>query len=157
MTTDPLLAMLGNWSKWCRLTKECYPVGYQNGAPFENAAKPYKTLIDETEALDEMERRAKPHEATAARVELWVGQLQILPRTAIRVHWVYAPEDKRREEHLTFDQWQDRRVWIVRDKLKKLGVEHWNLNRQQFEREVGEGMVMLRDVYTMYTSRENGL
>ena len=149
-TTDPLLVMLHTWARWCRMVGDIGPVGYKNSGCCENMAKPYKTLICETEALDEMERRAKPHEATAARVELWVSQLPVTPRTALRVHWVYAPEEKRREEHLDYDQWQERRVWTARKRLKALEVDHWNLTRQQFEREVGEGMAIMREVYATW-------
>lgn len=154
--TDQLFAMLDNWARWCIRTKDCYPVGYQNGAPFENAAKPYKTLVSETEALDEIERRAEPHEPSAHRMEMWINQLPVRPQVAVRVQWVYAPEEARRREHLDYDQWQERRVWKARKLLKQLAVANRRLNRSEYEREVGEGMYILRQMLTTWAERDAG-
>lgn len=151
-TTDPLLLLLHNWSRWCNRTGDCKPVGYQNGAPFENMAKPYKTLTSEDDALDEMDRRREPHEPSAVRIEGWVVQLPDLPRAAIRVYWVDKPEWMRHITDRTFDQWQEERVWTMRKRLKATGAERWNVRREDLEREAGEGMHILRDCLTTWTA-----
>lgn len=146
-STDPLTLLLTNWARWCRNTLGCGPVGYQNNAPFENAAKPYKTLITEDEALEDMERRAPAEEPAAIRVELWVNQLPRTPRAAIRTHWVYCSESDRYEAELTYDQWQMRRAWLT---SKRLGRQ---VTLTDYETQVGEATHRLRRYYSQWSAQ----
>ena len=143
-STDPLTLLLHNWSRWCRMVGDCIPVGYQNSSPFENMAKPYKTLISEDEALDELERRAPVEEHAAQRIERWITQIPRTPRAAIRTHWVYAPESDRFDADLTYDQWQMRRAWITG---KRLGRQ---VHLAEYETQVGEATFRLRTYLTQW-------
>jgi hypothetical protein len=138
-TTDPLLLLLHNWSRWCRSTGDCLAAGYKTATTFEDMALPYKVLITETEALDDIETHSSPHEPSAIRVEQWVVQLPDPPRTAIRVHWVHIPDSVRHELGLTFDQLQERRARFASRSL------HRHIRLADYEREVGEGMAILRE------------
>ncbi len=87
MTVDDLLA---NWRRWCLSTDDCYPAGYPPQCSVERVALPYRVLIDEDEALEQIEATREPDARWAELCERWVQQLQPESRVAVQTYYVYA-------------------------------------------------------------------
>jgi hypothetical protein len=69
VTVDDLLA---NWRRWCLSTDDCYPAGYPPQCSVERVALPYRVLIDEDEALEQIEATREPDARWAELCERWV-------------------------------------------------------------------------------------
>lgn len=145
MTVDDLLK---NWRRWCLSTDDCYPAGYPPQCSVERIALPYRVLIDEDEALEQIEATREPDARWAELCERWVQQLQPESRVAVQTYYVYVPEEMRSQWDLTADQiagWRARR--LARHLGRPVAVE-------EFDRVLGAAVAELRDALRSYNTRE---
>ena len=137
MTVDDLLH---NWRRWCLSTDDCYPAGYPPQCSVERVALPYRVLISEDEALEQMEMSREPDARWAELAEGWIQQLDSWSRVAIQTHYVYVPDELRQQFDLTGDQlagWRARR--LARHVGRPVAVE-------EFDRLLGAAVAELREV-----------
>lgn len=108
-----LPAALRNWQRWCLDTASCKPEGSPREWPMGKVMLPYKVMVTEDEALDEMARHKEPNEDWAMRIERWVCALPAYMRIAMKTHYIHIPDEMRRDWDLTSDQvagWRFRRL-----------------------------------------------
>lgn len=145
MTVDDLLK---NWRRWCLSTDDCYPAGYPPQCSVERVARPYRVLIDEDEALEQIEATREPDARWAELCERWVQQLQPESRVAVQTYYVYVPEEMRAQCDLTADQIAGLRArWLARHFGRPVAVE-------EFDRVLGGAVAELRDALRSYNTRE---
>lgn len=105
---------------------------------------PYKVMIDEDEALEEMERTKEPDRIWAERVEVWVQQLEPWQKIAFQTHYIYWPESMKAAWHLTQDDLDIRRARrLARATGQRVDVD-------EYHRLVGSAVAELREAFQMF-------
>lgn len=135
MTIDDAL---GNWQRWCLDLSDCFPHGYPPEWPMGRVYLPYKVMISEDEALEEIENHREPDRIWAERVEKWVQTLEPWQRYAVQTHYIHWPASMGRAWELTSDQLAERRARrLARFTGRRVDVD-------EYHRTVGEAVANLR-------------
>lgn len=135
---------LTNWQRWCLDLSDCYPQGYPPEWPMGRVYLPYKTMITEDEALEEIERHREPDRIWAERVETWVQQLEPWQKYAIQTHYIHWPHSMGRAWELSSDQLAERRARrLARFTGRRADVD-------EYHRTVGEAVANLRTMLTQF-------
>jgi hypothetical protein len=107
-------------------------------------ALPYKVMIDEDEALEEMERSREPDRIWAERMEGWVQSLEPWRRIAIQTHYIHWPDSMKHAWNLTAEDLAVRRARrLARITGSRLDVE-------EYHRLVGSAVAELREAMTTF-------
>lgn len=141
MTIDEALK---NWQRWCLDLSDCCPHGYPPEWPMGRVYLPYKVLITEDEALDEMELSREPDRLWAERVEEWVQALDAAGKAAVQTHYIHWPDSMGRAWELSRDQLAERRARrLARITGKRADVD-------EYHRAVGGAIAKLREMLADY-------
>ena len=141
MTIDDALR---NWQRWCLDLSDCGPAWYPGEWPMGKVALPYKVMIDEDEALDEMERSREPDRIWAERVEGWVQELEPWKRIAIQTQFIHWPDSMKVAWNLTGDDLAIRRARRV---ARIFGTRP---DVDEYHRLVGSAVAELREMMTTF-------
>ena len=145
MTVDDLLH---NWRRWCLSTDDCYPAGYPPQCSVERIALPYRVLISEDEALEQIEATREPDARWAELAEGWIQQLDSWSRVAIQTHYVYVPNELQAQFDLTSDQLAG---WRARRLARHLGR---SVTVDEFNQVLGGAVAELRDALRAYSHND---
>jgi hypothetical protein len=146
MTLDDAIR---NWQRWCTDTSDCYPHGYPPEWPMGRVYLPYKTMITEDEALDELEAHREPDRIWAERIEGWVQRLPLSRRVALQTHYIHWPESMGRAWDLSSDQLAARRA----RRLARLTESRADVD--EYHRTVGAAIADLRDTLISFLRGSN--
>lgn len=103
-------------------------------------ALPYKVMIDEDEALEEMERGREPDRIWAERVEVWVQGLDPKLKIALQTDFIHYPVSMMRAWNLSRDQLDAMRARrVARHFGTRADVDEYN-------RLVGSAIAEVRDM-----------
>ena len=138
-----------NWQRWCTDTSDCYPHGYPPEWPMGRVYLPYKTMITEDEALDELEAHREPDRIWAERIEGWVQRLPLSRRVALQTHYIHWPESMGRAWDLSSDQLAARRA----RRLARLTESRADVD--EYHRTVGAAIADLRDTLISFLRGSN--
>lgn len=135
---------LRNWQRWCLDTSDCYPAGYPGEWPMGKVMLPYKVLIDEEEALDEMERSREPDRPWAERVEVWVQQLEPWQKIALQTDYIHYPLSMMQAWHITREQLDMMRA----RRLARITGQRADVD--EYHRLVGSAVAELREALSAF-------
>ena len=131
---------LRNWGRWCLAQGDCYPQAWVTNWLLMRGYVPYKNSYETTEQKLEAALAARPiQDHMAERVDLWVRQFGLLPRTALRVHYVYMPERLRHDWNLTVEQWNERRAHYTRYRMTCEETEPQAVDADKYLEAVADG------------------
>ena len=140
--------VIQNWARWCLDQTGIYPHTPTNWEQFEQVE--YKNCQETIqEKLDRILSETPIDERGAERTELWVGQLGIIPQTALRTHYVYMPERQRHEWHCDMETWQARRAAWMQRRLREL-QQGRKVDVDAYEAAVNEAMRQIGEFLTMW-------
>lgn len=148
MTLDDAIR---NWQRWCLDLSDCYPIGYPPEWPMGRVYLPYKVMISEDEAIEELERTREPDRIWAERVERWVHSIPARERVAVQTHYIHWPESMGRAWELTRDQLDERRA----RRLSRVAGGRPDVD--EYHRTLGSGRAALGDLLARWleAQREN--
>lgn len=135
---------LENWKRWCLDYSDCFPHGYPPEWPMGRVYLPYKVMIDEDEALEEMEREREPDRLWAERVETWVQQLEPSHKIALQTDFIHYPASMMKAWNITRDQLDMMRARRV---ARHFGTR---ADVEEYHRLVGSAIAELRDMLRRY-------
>jgi hypothetical protein len=110
---------------------------------------PYKTMITEDEALEDIERNKPPNEHTAMQMERWVNTLPPLEKIALRAHYIYWPYTMARAWDMTTEDLNLRRMRRVRREAERMGLARHEIEKigvDEYHRLVGSAVAELREM-----------
>lgn len=135
---------LRNWVRWCLDLSDCGPANYPGEWPMGKVMLPYKVMIDEDEALDEIERSREPDRIWAERVETWVQQLEPWGKIAVQTHYIHWPDSMRSAWNLSADDMKARRA------RRYARITNTPFSTDGYERAVGTAVAELRERFQLF-------